>query len=135
MRGMSSRDRAAEWPGGWKPIAYAERCARRKAELTAGLERFVTYCRAREDVAAVYVFGSYARDAISPWSDVDVLVVRDAPPNATRRELLEDLYAEGQLDGDIVAVPTSRYPDGLRATPFGRTILAEGIRIHACPAR
>lgn len=132
---MSSLEERARWPGGWQPVPYAERCARRKVELAAGLERFLTYCRTRDDIAAVYVFGSYARDAVSPWSDIDVLVVRDAPADATRLELVEDLYRDGHLGGDIVAVPTARYPDGLRATPFGRTLLAEGVCMHARPAR
>lgn len=128
---MPASDDVVRWPGGWQPIRYAERCAKRKAELAAGLERFLEYCRTQDDVALVCVFGSYARDAVSPWSDIDVLVVRDAAADASRSALVEDLYRHGRLDGDIVAVPTSRYPDGLHATPFGRTMLAESVCVYA----
>ncbi|MBC5798495.1 MAG: nucleotidyltransferase domain-containing protein [Candidatus Eremiobacteraeota bacterium] len=121
--------------GGWEPLAYAERCRRRRAELTRRLDDFVAYCRAKPDIAVVVVFGSYARNRISPWSDLDVLVVRDAAPDARRLDLVDDLYRESRLGSDIIAVPTSRFPEGLKATPFGRDILSDGMTVYARPAR
>lgn len=137
-RRRKKRRRMAEatWPGGWRPIRYEERCRMRREELDARVGVFVDRCREMPDVSAVFVFGSYARGDISPWSDVDVLVVRDAPADTRSGDLAADLYRNGGLDGDgdIVAVPTSRFPDGLQATPFGRTILTESVRIYARPA-
>jgi len=50
-----------------------------------------------------------------------------------RIDLVDDLYRGGGLGGDIIAVPTTRYPHGLEATPFGRTILAEAVVVYARP--
>lgn len=115
------------------PIPYAERCRRRKADLAQRLDTFLAHCRALPDIATVLVFGSYARNSVSPWSDIDVLVVRDAPADARSIDLVDDLYRGGGLGGDIIAVPTTRYPHGLEATPFGRTILAEAVVVYARP--
>jgi len=73
------------------------------------------------------VFGSYARDGVSPWSDIDVLVVRDAPADSRSIDMVDDLYRSGGLGGDIVTVASAHYPRGLEAMPFGKTILAEGV--------
>jgi predicted nucleotidyltransferase len=120
-----------EWPGGWLPIPYAQRCRERKADLAQRLATFLAYCRDRPDITAVIVFGSYARDSVSPWSDIDVLVVRDAPADSRSIDLVDDLYRSGGLGGDIVAVASAHYPRGLEATPFGKTILAEGVVVYA----
>lgn len=64
---------------------------------------------------------------MSPWNDIDVLVVRDAPADSRSIDLVDDLYRSGGLGGDIVAVASAHYPRGLEATPFGKTILAEGV--------
>ncbi len=73
------------------------------------------------------MFGSYARDGVSPWSDIDVLVVRDAPADSRSIDMVDDLYRSGGLGGDIVTVASAHYPRGLEAMPFGKTILAEGV--------
>ena len=52
--------------------------------MNASLEqRIVDAFKSRSDVAAVYLFGSTARDAARPGSDVDVAVLFDAPPPPT----------------------------------------------------
>lgn len=128
------REHEETWPGGWLPTPYAVRCRQRQADLASRLARFIQHCGELPDISNIIVFGSYARNAISPWSDIDILVVRDAPADARSIDLVDDLYRAGIIAGDIIAIPTSRYPEGLEATPFGRTILSEGIRVYARPA-
>lgn len=94
------------------------------------LERVVDYARRTPDIANIVVFGSYARDRVSPWSDLDLVVVRDGGP----ADLVDDLYRECGIPGDVVGVATADYPTRLQTTPFGRTLLAEGHVVYARPA-
>lgn len=119
------------WPRGWQPIPYAQRCRARRGELQAQLAHVVETCRLKADIAFVVVFGSFARDEIAPWSDIDVLIVRDAPPESHPVDLVADLHRDGALAGDLIGIPTSRYPGDLEATPIGRTILTEGRVVYA----
>jgi HEPN domain-containing protein len=47
----------------------------------------VSYAAGTSNIARVVVFGSYARDRISPWSDLDLLIVRDGGP----ADLVDDI--------------------------------------------
>jgi predicted nucleotidyltransferase len=98
----------------------------RRRDLDAALARLVQTCHGFPDVQRVIVFGSYARDRISPWSDLDVLVVRDAGPP----DLVDDLY-RASSGGDIIGIRSPDFPARLMATPFGRTILAQGREVYA----
>jgi predicted nucleotidyltransferase len=91
------------------------------------LERVVDYARRTPDIACVLVFGSYARDRISPWSDLDLLVVRDGGP----ADLVDDVYRACTIPGDAIGIATTDYPGRLQATPFGRTIVTEGRVVYA----
>ena len=105
-----------------------DRCAERRAELTSALERVIAYAAATPDIARVIVFGSYARERTSPWSDLDLVVVRDggSPP-----DLVDDIYRACGVPGDVIGMRASDYPERLRATPFGETILREGRSCYA----
>lgn len=109
---------------------YRVRCAERRAELACALERIVAYAAATPDISSVIVFGSYARDRTSPWSDLDLIVVRDAGP----ADLVDDVYRACGVLGDVIGVRTGDFPDRLKATPFGRSVLAEGWSAYARPA-
>jgi predicted nucleotidyltransferase len=106
---------------------YRERCAHRREELSLALERVVDYARRTPEIARVVVFGSYARDRVSPWSDLDLVVVRDDGPD----DLVDDLYRACGIPGDVIGVVTADFPARLETTPFGRTILAEGHVVYA----
>jgi hypothetical protein len=108
------------------PATYAERCSRRRRELDAAVDRLVAVCRTLPDVRRLIVFGSYARGRTSPWSDLDVLVVRDGGPP----DLVDDVYRMGG-GADIIGIRTADFPIRLQASPFGRTILADGREVYA----
>jgi len=108
---------------------YRERCATRRAELDAALARIVVYAARTPDIARVVVFGSYARDRTSPWSDLDLVIVRDGGPP----DLVDDVYRVCGVPGDAIGMRTTDFPELLRTTPLGRTIIAEGTSVYARP--
>jgi predicted nucleotidyltransferase len=118
----------AAFPGGWEPLLYEERCRRRRALLSEALADAIDVCRSRDDVARLLVFGSYARDAVSPWSDLDLLVVADGDV----RGAVAAIYARGAL-GDVIGVEADDWRERLRRNPFGETILAESSEVYARP--
>jgi predicted nucleotidyltransferase len=105
---------------------YPERCFQRSRELDVRLDQLIAVCRSLPDVRRLIVFGSYARERVSPWSDLDVLVVRDGGPP----DLVDDIYRLSG-GGDIVGIRSSDFPKRLMATPFGRTILEQGREVYA----
>ena len=117
-----------EYPGGWKPIRYEQRCADRRLLLTAALATAIDVCRKRSDIARLLVFGSYARDAVTPWSDLDLAVIADGDPTAA----VAAMYAAGTL-GDVIGVCADRWRERLQRNPFGETILREATEVYARP--
>lgn len=111
--------------------SYAARAAHRKAELDDAVTAILTACRALGDIEAVYAFGSYGRGAVSPTSDLDLLVVRDT----TLRRVLRDrdirLAYRGGIPLDIVVVTPSEYRDLLPTTGMGASILRDARRLDA----
>ncbi len=114
------------YPGGWQPVRYEERCRRRRNLLADGLTDIVALCRSRCDIARLLVFGSYARDEVSPWSDLDLLVVVDGAVHAA----VSAIYAHGAL-GEVIGVPAHNWRERLGRNPFGETILAEAREAYA----
>jgi predicted nucleotidyltransferase len=124
---------------------YAERCGTRLAKLQAGASAIADYCATKRDIVAVFAFGSFARGRVHPWSDLDLLIVRETsiPHLHVLRELLEACadagdappndVREGALSLEKFYVPT-RYPDALgwadAAVAFTRRD-AEGARDDA----
>jgi len=116
------------YPGGWLPIRYDERCRRQKARLSEALVDAIDVCRSRVDVTRLLVFGSFARDEISPWSDLDLAVVVDSDV----RGAVAAIYERGVL-GDVIGIEADDWRERLRRNPFGLTILAEAIEAYARP--
>jgi predicted nucleotidyltransferase len=120
-------------PWAWKPVPYEERCAAQKAEHDAALASFVAHCATKPDVVRAFVFGSYARDEVTPWSDLDLLVVRDGesvPP-----VIVDDFYREGIARGDLIGVRATDFPGRLAESAFGRSILRDAREVYARPER
>lgn len=67
----------------------------RRREVEALLERAVAWAAAREDVVALALVGSWARDAAWSGSDVDLVVLSDDPAGYTER----DDWIEGLASG------------------------------------
>jgi predicted nucleotidyltransferase len=121
-----ARRAKVRYPGGWLPIRYEERCRRRKALLTDALHDAIDACRAKPDVTLLIVFGSYARDAVSPWSDLDLLVVSEG----NVRDAIAAIYASGAL-GEVLGAGAQDWKERLQRNPFGETILHEGVQVYA----
>jgi predicted nucleotidyltransferase len=118
------------YPGGWRPIPYAERCRERRVELQRALDRAIETCRRRAEVLRLLVFGSFARDEVSPWSDLDLLVMTEGDASGA----VQALYEAGTL-GDVLGMSAADAEARLGVTPLGRTILAEAIEVYADPGR
>ncbi|GAC1524518.1 MAG: hypothetical protein NVS2B3_19880 [Vulcanimicrobiaceae bacterium] len=110
---------------------YAERSVARRRVLEVALERFVSVCKNRPDVRAVYAFGSFALAQTGPRSDLDLLVVRETTVRGIERGT--DLAIEADLGValDLIVVTPAEYREGLPATSFGRTILASARAVYA----
>lgn len=88
--------------------------------ITAFLDRFTTICHANPAIVAAFLYGSHARGAADPWSDIDLtLVVADAAYDtflAGRddflRQLGEPLFIE---DFDIPGLVFFILADGTEA--------------------
>jgi predicted nucleotidyltransferase len=120
------RHAAIRYPGGWLPVRYGERCRRRKALLSEALKDAIDACRANPDVTLLIVFGSYARDEVSPWSDLDLLVVSEG----NVRDAVAAIYACGAL-GEVIGAGAQNWKERLQRNPLGETILREGVQVYA----
>ena len=115
-----------QYPGGWKPVRYEQRCLDRRQLLGDALRDAVETCRSRPEVVRLLVFGSYARGDVSPWSDLDLLVVAEDDPRAA----VEAIFRRGAL-GDVIGVQANEWQQRLQRNPFGETILREATQAYA----
>jgi predicted nucleotidyltransferase len=111
-------------------MRYAERCAARRSRLEGAARALARFCASKPDIVGVYAFGSFARGPIHPWSDLDLLVVRETDAAPLHRA--DDLYREAPVSVgfDAVVVTPQEYRDRLPQTPFGRTILAQAEALY-----
>jgi uncharacterized protein len=96
--------------------------------MDAALEQAVqTVLGARDDVAAVYVFGSVARGTAGPGSDVDVAVLFNAPPPHTldgaRFTLEGDLERAMHTPVDLVVLNDAPVDLRIRVLRDGRLLI------------
>ncbi len=94
------------------------------------VERIVEAC----GPDTVIVFGSAARGAATPGSDLDLLVVLDLPEDVTSREMSRRLHAlfEGWLlPLDIIVLTPQEWARGTRLPGhIARTAEREGVRVY-----
>lgn len=91
----------------------------------------------QQDQIDVILFGSYARGDSDSGSDIDVLLLLDAP----RQEILEKNWQVGDLAADllmsygVVVAPIvesrSYFDSNVELLPFYQNIRAEGVKISA----
>ena len=82
-----------------------------RREVETLLERAATWAAARDDVLAIALVGSWARDAAGPGSDVDLVVLTEDPAAYTARaDWIEALAPGGVLvrTADWVAIVERR---------------------------
>ena len=111
--------------------------AERRHEVESVLERAASWAAARDDVAAVALVGSWARDAAGQDSDVDLVVLTDEPDAYTESEdWIEELAPGASLvrTEDWVAIVERRLllPSGLEVeVGFGRPSWAATARVDS----
>lgn len=110
---------------------FLERSEARRRELEIALERFITICRARPDVRAIYTFGSFAASKTGPRSDLDLLVVRETTIRGIERGADLAIAADLGVALDLIVVTPEEYREGLPSTSFGRTILSTARSVYA----
>lgn len=69
--------------------------AGRRREVASLLERASAWAAARDDIVAIALVGSWARDGARPGSDVDLIVLTEDPTAYTEREEWIDELAPG----------------------------------------
>jgi predicted nucleotidyltransferase len=103
---------------------WQEQRAERQALLERELERIVDVLR-RMDVQRIILFGSAARERITAWSDLDLIVVLDSDlPFIKRLGLLYERI-QPRVGLDLLAYTPQEF-ETLRERPFVRQALQEG---------
>ena len=121
----------------------------RRREVEALLERASAWSSAREDVAALALVGSWARDAARSDSDVDLVVLTHEPASLTEREDWIEGLAPGAtlartadwgavverrlllpsgLEVDV-AVGLPSWADAAPVDPGTRRVVEDGLRV------
>jgi predicted nucleotidyltransferase len=105
-----------------------ERLSERQTLLEHELERIVQTLRDME-AYRIILFGSVAREAISPWSDLDIIVVMDSDlPFVKRLGVLYE-YIKPRVGLDLLAYTPQEF-EMLRERPFIRQALREGRTLY-----
>ncbi len=103
---------------------WQEQRAERQALLERELERIVDVLR-RMEVQRIILFGSVARERITAWSDLDLIVVLDSDlPFVKRLGLLYE-RVQPRVGLDLLAYTPQEF-ETLRERPFVRQALQEG---------
>lgn len=103
---------------------WQERRAERQALLERELERIVLVLR-QMGAQRVILFGSVARERISAWSDLDLIVVLDSDlPFIKRLGLLYE-QIRPRVGLDLMAYTPQEF-EAIRERPFIRQALQEG---------
>lgn len=95
----------------------------RRQELEAELARIVSRCR-ELGYRKVVLFGSLARDEVGPWSDIDLILVKD-----TDKRFLDRLDEFYRAVAPRVAVDALVYtPEEFAALARGRRFVKQALR-------
>ncbi len=97
------------------------------------LSRLKRLLKCRLPVYEIVLFGSRARGDAAPDSDMDVLVVLNAPVTRQYRDTAMDCAWEVGFDADIVIVPVVVYHDAWKSRQQQDSLLALAIREEGIP--
>ena len=98
--------------------------------IKLALERFLDAVRCELKVDAAYLFGSVARGANSPDSDIDVAIVSETFRTMRRVDAIELLISKSQgLGVDLQPIGLSPEELADQGDSFARTIATEGISL------
>lgn len=89
----------------------------------------------RERLKKIILFGSYSRGDFDENSDIDVMVLTDAPNPDRYDDLLLDVEVDLSLAFDVVlslfAENSASYEEARQYKPFLKAVHNEGIEIYA----
>lgn len=83
------------------------------------------------------LYGSYARDEANEYSDVDIMVFLDVPPEDERAKISEllDVTFDFNMDNDIDIQPVPKsnatFKKWENVLPFYKAVNEEGVVIYA----
>jgi predicted nucleotidyltransferase len=101
----------------------------RRSERLSSLRQGVRAVAAASPQTQVWLFGSLARGDWDAYSDVDLLAIAPAKPEA---EALADALLAAQLGDDVLAMTLDRWEQLLSSEePYWREIRQEAIRLDA----
>ncbi len=118
------------YPPWW--IAQAEK---RRAELSAGVDRLRRVLPQLAGVRGALIFGSYARNEVGPESDLDLIVVQETTLPLLERgaDLRGPLFAALQSTYDLLVYTPEEYERYARQIPFVAQACREGIWLGIGP--
>jgi predicted nucleotidyltransferase len=97
-------------------------------EVRRKVERFLSLLRERQQVDAVYLYGSQVTGTARPWSDIDVAVVSSDFSDNLFRTRVVLLHLAAQVDDRIEPAPFT--PEDFTPTnPLVSEIQRTGVRI------
>lgn len=99
-------------------------------QILSDLKSLILELKKRHDIRGAYLFGSYARNNPTRYSDVDVAIVlgtfRDGSPMDERFEIFHEVQQHNSLF-EVVCLTEKEFTDGEML--LVRHIRREGIRI------
>ena len=114
--------------------AVQQRREQRRRALDTELRRIVGLLAERDDIVAVIVFGSVARNECGERSDLDLVVVQHTDRAFTDR--VEEVYqlVLPRVDVDVLVYTPEEFEELKRDRPFGRRLAAEGRVVYEAAA-
>jgi predicted nucleotidyltransferase len=97
------------------------------AELNAELERILDRLRRGPSVRKVLLFGSLARGDARDHSDIDMIIVKDAPLRFLDR--LDEFYDDAREAMDILVYTPQEFEE-MKERPFVKRALREGKMLY-----
>lgn len=108
-------------------LPIAERVKRRKRQLDQTVYDLLAVCDAVPGIVAVYAYGSYAKGATGPTSDLDVLIVRDTPLRRVERDQDIRPFFSAPAGIDMLILTPQEYEVDLPGNSVGQGILREAV--------
>jgi predicted nucleotidyltransferase len=108
-------------------LSIADRIKLRKRQLDRTVHALLAVCDAVPGIIAVYAYGSYAKGATGPTSDLDVLIVRDTSLRRLERDHdIRPLFS-APAGIDMLILTPQEYEVELPGNSVGQGILKEAV--------
>jgi len=97
------------------------------------LERLRALLLERVRLYKLILFGSRARGEADPYSDMDVVVILDEPPDEKNRNVASDCAWEAGFEAGIVVVPVVFSRDEWEQGPERYSLLVQAVEAEGVP--